>query len=99
MNYSFELQEMKPFLVFDLKEKVIITILIITTLSIGILIQKQIYKFIQRRKERLINKIIISHMMVLNLCHPIWLIVTLLISLIEGIFINDFIFLNIPKVC
>ena len=95
MNYSFELQEMKPFLVFDVKEKVITTILIMITLSIGILIQKQIYKYLQRRKERLINKIIISHMMVLNLCHPVWLIATLLISLIEELFINDII-LKIP---
>ena len=61
MNYSFELQEMKPFLVFDLKEKVIITIMIILTILTGIFIQKQIYKFLKRRKDRLINKMIITH--------------------------------------
>ena len=61
MNYTIELYEMKSFFILDMKEKVIITIMIILTILTGIFIQKQIYKFLKRRKDRLINKMIITH--------------------------------------
>ena len=74
MNHTIEILQMSPFRRLGFTGNIIISVIVIITLGICILVQKQIFVFLKRKNERLVNKILISNEIVSIICFPIWLI-------------------------
>ena len=94
MNSTIEIIHMQTLweiLGYDLKTNLCISTTIVIILALGTTVQRQLYSFLKTRNKRLVNKIILSNVLVQNITYPIILCDILLAICIQNLiyYISD----------
>ena len=77
MNFTIQLHHVEPFMTLDLPKKIGLSIMIFLTLSLGIIVQKQLISFLKYKKKRPVNQIIYTNLILSNTFIPPTLCFTL----------------------
>lgn len=95
MNSTIEIlhtQSLREILGYDLRTNLCLSTTILIILGFGTIVQKQLYSFLKTRNKRLVNKIILSNVLVQNITYPIILCYILLAIWIQNLsyYISDY---------
>ena len=95
MNSTIEIihmQTLREILGYGLQTNLCISTAILITLALGATVQRQLYSFLKTRNKRLVNKIILSNVLVQNITYPIILCNILLTIWIQNLsyYISDY---------
>ena len=95
MNSTIEIldmQTLREILGYDLKTNLCISTAILIILALGTTVQKKLYSFLKTRNKRLVNKIILTNVLVQNIIYPIILCYHLLAIWVQNLsyYISDY---------
>ena len=77
MNFTIEVHHIEKFWTLELPSKIGFSIFTFCILGFGIIVQKQLIKFLQYMKTRPVNQIIYKNLILQNLFYPPLLVYTL----------------------
>ena len=93
MNFTIQLHHVEPFMTLDLPKKIGLSIMIFLTLSLGIIVQKQLISFLKYKKKRPVNQIIYTNLILSNTFVPpnLCFILAMTQNLYPGRYMGEFV--------